>query len=44
VWHTMAGCAHHRGMVLCAKIDYVGIAWYVYTQPLIAYLCSHIFI
>jgi adiponectin receptor len=30
VWHTMAGCAHHRGMVLCAKIDYVGIAWYVY--------------
>lgn len=29
VWHTMAGCAHHRGMVLCAKVDYVGIAWYV---------------
>jgi adiponectin receptor len=44
VWHTMAGCAHHRGMVLCAKIDYVGIAWYVYTQPMTAYLCSHIFI
>ena len=31
VWHTMAGCAHHRGMALCAKIDYVGIAWYVHT-------------
>ncbi|KAI9453644.1 HlyIII-domain-containing protein [Russula earlei] len=29
VWHTMAGCAHHRGMVLCAKIDYVGIAWLI---------------
>lgn len=32
VWHTMAGCAHHRGMTLCAKIDYVGIAWYVDVQ------------
>src|SRR5258708_24718054 len=30
VWHTMAGCAHHRAKTLCAKIDYVGIAWYVY--------------
>ncbi|KAN0134044.1 HlyIII domain containing protein [Lactarius tabidus] len=29
VWHTMAGCAHHRSMVLCAKIDYVGIAWLI---------------
>ncbi|KAI0305664.1 hemolysin-III related-domain-containing protein [Multifurca ochricompacta] len=29
VWHTMAGCAHHRGMVICAKIDYVGIAWLI---------------
>ncbi|KAI0266726.1 HlyIII-domain-containing protein [Gloeopeniophorella convolvens] len=29
VWHTMAGCAHHRGMVMCAKIDYVGIAWLI---------------
>ncbi|KAH8992802.1 HlyIII-domain-containing protein [Lactarius hatsudake] len=29
VWHTMAGCAHHRGMALCAKIDYVGIAWLI---------------
>ena len=35
VWHTMAGCAHHRGMVLCAKIDYVGISWYVCTLSLI---------
>jgi adiponectin receptor len=30
VWHTMAGCAHHRGMTLCAKFDYVGIAWCVH--------------
>ncbi|KAN0105494.1 hemolysin-III related domain containing protein [Russula decolorans] len=29
VWHTMAGCAHHRGMTLCAKFDYVGIAWLI---------------
>jgi len=29
VWHTMSGCAHYRGMVLCAKIDYVGIAWLI---------------
>ncbi|KAI0044231.1 HlyIII-domain-containing protein [Auriscalpium vulgare] len=29
VWHTMAGCAHHRGMTLCAKIDYVGIGWLI---------------
>jgi len=25
----MAGCAHHKGMALCAKIDYVGIAWLI---------------
>jgi len=29
VWHTMVGCAHHRGVVLCAKIDYIGIAWLI---------------
>lgn len=33
VWHTMAGCAHHDGMDLCARIDYVGIGWYVYPSP-----------
>lgn len=27
LWHTMAGCAHERGMELCARIDYVGIGW-----------------
>jgi adiponectin receptor len=27
VWHTMAGCAHSRGMELCARFDYVGIGW-----------------
>jgi hypothetical protein len=44
VWHTMSGCAHHRGMVLCAKIDYVGIAWYVETAHDSSFypLCSHI--
>lgn len=34
VWHTMAGCADHKGMTLCAKIDYVGIAWYAQTYLL----------
>ena len=29
LWHTMAGCAHPKGMELCARIDYVGIGWYV---------------
>lgn len=29
VWHTMAGCAHPQGMELCARIDYVGIGWWV---------------
>jgi adiponectin receptor len=45
VWHTMAGCAHHKGMALCAKIDYVGIAWYVYAQlfSVSSDVCSHVF-
>jgi hypothetical protein len=30
----MAGCADHKGMTLCAKIDYVGIAWYAQTYLL----------
>lgn len=29
VWHTMAGCAHHRGMLICARMDYVGIGWLI---------------
>ncbi|KAG8214056.1 hemolysin-III related-domain-containing protein [Butyriboletus roseoflavus] len=29
IWHTMAGCAHHDGMDLCARIDYVGIGWLI---------------
>ncbi|PCH36142.1 HlyIII-domain-containing protein [Wolfiporia cocos MD-104 SS10] len=29
LWHTMAGCAHQRGMELCARIDYVGIGWLI---------------
>jgi adiponectin receptor len=41
VWHTMAGCAHHKGMTLCAKIDYVGIAWYVQTQALPEFDVAH---
>ncbi len=32
VWHTMAGCAHSGGMELCAKVDYVGIGWSVFTK------------
>ncbi|KZP22032.1 hypothetical protein FIBSPDRAFT_1043747 [Athelia psychrophila] len=27
IWHTMRGCAHHKGRDLCARIDYVGIGW-----------------
>lgn len=33
LWHTMSGCAHHDGMDLCARIDYVGIGWYAYPSP-----------
>ncbi|TFY63835.1 hypothetical protein EVG20_g6156 [Dentipellis fragilis] len=29
IWHTMSGCAHHRGMDLCAKLDYAGIGWLI---------------
>lgn len=29
LWHTMAGCADPVGMEFCARIDYVGIGWYV---------------
>jgi len=29
IWHTMSGCAHPRGMELCARIDYVGIGWLI---------------
>ncbi|KZV70096.1 HlyIII-domain-containing protein [Peniophora sp. CONT] len=29
LWHTMAGCAHRNGMVLTAKLDYVGIGWLI---------------
>jgi hypothetical protein len=29
LWHTMTGCAHRNGMVLSAKLDYVGIGWLI---------------
>ncbi|TFY80904.1 hypothetical protein EWM64_g3112 [Hericium alpestre] len=29
IWHTMSGCAHHGGMDLCAKLDYIGIGWLI---------------
>ena len=29
VWHTMSGCADPTSMEFCARIDYVGIGWYV---------------
>jgi adiponectin receptor len=32
VWHTMAGCAHAKGMEFCATVDYVGIGWYAVTS------------
>ncbi|KAJ6489554.1 hemolysin-III related-domain-containing protein [Mycena vitilis] len=31
LWHTMAGCAHRGGMETCARVDYVGIGWCVYS-------------
>ncbi|KAJ7045923.1 hemolysin-III related-domain-containing protein [Mycena alexandri] len=32
LWHTMAGCAHRRGMETCARVDYVGIGWLIATS------------
>jgi len=29
VWHTMAGCANRTGMLVCARMDYVGIGWLI---------------
>ncbi|KAL0956629.1 hypothetical protein HGRIS_002764 [Hohenbuehelia grisea] len=29
VWHTMAGCADHKSMEFCARVDYVGIGWLI---------------
>ena len=34
LWHTMAGCAHPKGMELCARVDYVGIGWSVLLAPM----------
>ena len=28
-WHTMSGCAHRAGMLMCARMDYVGIGWLI---------------
>ena len=32
VWHTMSGCAHRAGMMICARMDYVGIGWLISTS------------
>ncbi|KAJ6594332.1 hypothetical protein B0H19DRAFT_1095030 [Mycena capillaripes] len=32
LWHTMAGCAHKKGMETCARVDYVGIGWLIATS------------
>ncbi|KAK7692479.1 hypothetical protein QCA50_004104 [Cerrena zonata] len=29
VWHTMSGCAHLKGMQLCARADYISIGWLI---------------
>ncbi|KAI0072510.1 HlyIII-domain-containing protein [Panus rudis PR-1116 ss-1] len=29
VWHTMSGCAHLKGMELCARADYISIGWLI---------------
>jgi len=28
-WHIMSGCAHYSRMLFCARLDYVGIGWWV---------------
>ena len=29
IWHIMSGCAHRTGMLICARMDYVGISWLI---------------
>ncbi|KAF8902924.1 hemolysin-III related-domain-containing protein [Gymnopilus junonius] len=29
LWHTMSGCADHKSMEFCARVDYVGIGWLI---------------
>ncbi|CAL1706688.1 unnamed protein product [Somion occarium] len=29
IWHTMSGCAHLKGMELCARADYISIGWLI---------------
>jgi len=29
LWHTMSGCADRTRMMLCARVDYVGIGWLI---------------
>ena len=29
IWHVMSGCAHTKAMESAARVDYVGIGWYV---------------
>jgi predicted membrane channel-forming protein YqfA (hemolysin III family) len=45
LWHTMSGCAHRSGMEFCARVDYVGIGWYVYKllKSAAIALISHLF-
>ena len=49
LWHTMSGCAHPAGMEFFARADYVGIGWYVKSNPLFIHrfdrltlVCTHI--
>ena len=32
VWHTMSGCAHRTGMMMCSRMDYVGIGWLIFAS------------
>jgi adiponectin receptor len=29
LWHVFSGCAHRKAMETAARVDYVGIGWYV---------------
>lgn len=41
VWHVMAGCAHRKAMETAARIDYVGIGWYVLSVSYLSIIDTH---
>lgn len=33
IWHTVSGCSDLKATEIAAKIDYIGIGWYVFISP-----------